>query len=58
MGADFVFFGRAMQFAIAAGGERGLAHFWNLLVEETGLTLAQIGRTSLPGKQGAGPRNA
>lgn len=52
MGADFVFFGRAMQFAIAAEGRDGLAQFWNLLAEETGLTLAQIGRTSLPGKPG------
>lgn len=52
MGADFVFFGRAMQFAIAAGGREGLAKFWALLEEETGLTLAQIGRTTLPGKPG------
>ncbi len=52
MGADFVFFGRAMQFAIAAGGSTGLAQFWKLLAEETGLTLAQIGRTTLPGKAG------
>jgi L-lactate dehydrogenase (cytochrome) len=52
MGADFVFFGRAMQFAIAAGGRDGLAAFWKLLVDETGLTLAQIGRTTLPGKPG------
>ncbi|MGD9293387.1 MAG: alpha-hydroxy acid oxidase [Roseobacter sp.] len=49
MGADFVFFGRAMQFAIAAGGPQGLAAFWNLISEETSLTLAQIGRTRLPG---------
>ncbi len=52
MGADFVFFGRAMQFAIAAGGRDGLAAYWNLIAEETGLTLAQIGRTTLPGKPG------
>ena len=52
MGADFVFFGRAMQFAIAAGGADGLAKFWQLLTEETGLTLAQMGRTTLPGKTG------
>jgi L-lactate dehydrogenase (cytochrome) len=51
-GADFVFFGRAMQFAIAAGGRDGLAAFWKLLADETGLTLAQIGRTTLPGKPG------
>lgn len=52
MGADFVFFGRAMQFAIAAGGRDGLARFWSLLAEETELTLAQIGRTRLPGQPG------
>lgn len=48
MGADFVFFGRAMQFAIAAGGRDGLAAFWNLIAEEASLTLAQMGRTALP----------
>ena len=53
MGADFVFFGRAMQFAIAAGGREGLDRFWDLIAEEASLTLAQIGRTSLPGH----PRN-
>lgn len=50
MGADFVFFGRAMQFAIAAGGQAGLERFWDLIAEETSLTLAQIGRTSMPGR--------
>ncbi|MEM1350949.1 MAG: alpha-hydroxy acid oxidase [Pseudomonadota bacterium] len=55
MGADFVFFGRAMQFAIAAGGRDGLARFWDLLTEETSLTLAQLGLTALPGRP---PRNA
>ncbi|MCV3273830.1 alpha-hydroxy-acid oxidizing protein [Roseobacter sp. WL0113] len=48
MGADFVFFGRALQFAIAAGGEAGLARFWDLTMEEVGLTLAQLGQTRLP----------
>lgn len=52
MGADFVFFGRAMQLAIAAGGRDGLAQLWDLLADEASLTLAQIGRTSMPGKQG------
>jgi L-lactate dehydrogenase (cytochrome) len=50
MGANFVFFGRAMQFAIAAGGRDGLARYWSLLAEETELTLAQIGRVTLPGQ--------
>lgn len=48
MGANFVFFGRAMQFAIAAGGEAGLHNFWTLITDEVGLTLAQMGRTGLP----------
>ncbi|GFE52547.1 alpha-hydroxy-acid oxidizing enzyme [Roseobacter cerasinus] len=48
MGADFVFFGRALQFAIAAGGEAGLARFWDLIMQEVSLTLAQIGQTRLP----------
>jgi (S)-mandelate dehydrogenase len=47
MGADFAFFGRAMQFAIAAGGEEGLRQFCALLVEEISLTLAQIGKTDM-----------
>ncbi len=49
MGADFVFFGRALLFALAAGGERGLGQLWDVLTTETSLTLAQIGRTSMTG---------
>ncbi|MDW3225280.1 MAG: alpha-hydroxy acid oxidase [Paracoccaceae bacterium] len=48
MGASYVFFGRALQFSIAAGGEAGLAQYWQLVTEEIGLTLAQMGRVSLP----------
>ena len=48
MGASYVFFGRALQFAIAGGGQRGLEQFWKLVLEEIGLTLAQIGRVNLP----------
>lgn len=47
MGAGFVFFGRVMQFATAAGGEAGLEQLWNILMEETSITLAQLGRTSM-----------
>lgn len=47
MGADFVFLGRAMQFAIAAGGKDGLAAFWKLIEDETSLTLAQMGLTRM-----------
>lgn len=47
-GADFTFLGRILQFAIAAGGEEGLQRLWDLLRDETSITLAQIGATSLP----------
>ncbi len=47
MGADFVFFGRVMQFAIAAGGETGLKQLWDVFTDETSLTLAQIGKTNM-----------
>lgn len=47
MGADFVFLGRPLLFAMAAGGERGLSQLWDVLTDETSLTLAQLGRTSM-----------
>jgi L-lactate dehydrogenase (cytochrome) len=46
-GANFTFFGRVLQFAIAAGGEEGLQELWSVLKSETSITLAQIGETSL-----------
>jgi len=46
-GANFTFFGRVLQFAIAAGGEEGLQELWNVLCSETSITLAQIGERSL-----------
>jgi L-lactate dehydrogenase (cytochrome) len=36
-----------MQFAIAASGEAGLKQLWNVLLDETSLTLAQLGKTSM-----------
>lgn len=48
-GADFVFFGRIMQFAMAAEGERGLNQLWDVLSDEADITLAQLGVTSLAG---------
>lgn len=48
-GANFTFLGRVLQFAIAAGGEEGLAQLWSVLRDETSITLAQIGETSLHG---------
>lgn len=47
MGADFVFLGRILLFAMSAQGESGLAQLWSVLSDETGLTLAQIGKTSM-----------
>lgn len=46
-GADFTFLGRILQFAIAAGGEAGLADLWQVLKTETSITLAQLGQTAL-----------
>ena len=47
MGADYVFAGRILQFAMAAGGEDGLGQLVNVLLEDIGLTLAQIGKCDL-----------
>ncbi|SEL55465.1 L-lactate dehydrogenase (cytochrome) [Roseovarius azorensis] len=47
MGADFVFVGRPLLFAMAAAGERGLHQLWEVLTEEVSLTLAQLGRTGM-----------
>lgn len=46
-GADFVFFGRALQFAMAAGGEAGLHQLWDVFTEELSSAMAQTGRASL-----------
>ncbi|WP_341862124.1 alpha-hydroxy acid oxidase [Gymnodinialimonas sp. 57CJ19] len=46
-GANFTFLGRILQFAIAAGGEAGLQTLWSVLKDETSITLAQIGATSM-----------
>lgn len=46
-GAQFTLLGRVLQFAIAAGGEDGLNELWDVLKQETSITLAQIGKTSL-----------
>ena len=44
-GADFTFFGRILQFAIAAGGEAGLAQMWDVLSQEMDAAMAQVGLT-------------
>jgi L-lactate dehydrogenase (cytochrome) len=46
-GADFTFFGRALQFAIAAAGEAGLDRLWEVLTEEMSIAMAQTGLTDL-----------
>ena len=47
-GADFVFLGRILQFAIAAGGEAGLTRLWEVLSEEMSIAMAQTGLSRLP----------
>lgn len=47
-GADFAFFGRILQFAIAAGGEEGLSQLWDVLTDELSIAMAQTGMTELP----------
>jgi len=46
-GADFVFFGRILQFAIAAAGEPGLKQLWSVLSDELSIAMAQTGTTGL-----------
>lgn len=46
-GADFTFFGRILQFAIAAGGEEGLSRMWEVLTDELSIAMAQTGICSL-----------
>lgn len=46
-GADFAFFGRILQFAIAAGGEAGLNALWQVLSDEMSIAMAQCGLTDL-----------
>ena len=43
MGADYVLLGRPFLFAIAAGGEEGLAEMKTLLSQEISIALAQLG---------------
>lgn len=46
-GAGFAFFGRVLQFAIAAGGEEGLNRLWDVLTSELSIAMAQTGLTDL-----------
>jgi L-lactate dehydrogenase (cytochrome) len=47
-GANFVFFGRLLQFAIAAGGEEGLRQMWTVLSDEMSIAMAQTGICQIP----------
>ena len=51
-GADFAFFGRSLQFAIAAAGEEGLQRLWDVFSDELSIAMAQTGLTRLPRHQG------
>lgn len=42
-GADFTFFGRSLQFAMAAAGPRGLTQLWNVFSDEMDIAMSQIG---------------
>ena len=46
-GADFVFLGRILQFAIAAGGEAGLQRLWDIVSDEISVAMAQTGQSQL-----------
>lgn len=46
-GADFVFLGRILQFALAAAGRDGLSRLWDVISEETSVAMAQTGLTRL-----------
>lgn len=56
MGADYVFLGRALLFAVAAGGVEGLRRVWDILSEELSLAMAQLGETSIPRCKGTKPQ--
>ncbi|WP_120496793.1 alpha-hydroxy acid oxidase [Kiloniella sp. EL199] len=47
MGADYVFLGRALLFALAAGGEKGLVRLFEILSREIDISLAQLGATKI-----------
>ncbi len=46
-GADFVFLGRILQFAIAAAGEPGLHRLWDIISDEMSIAMAQTGQANL-----------
>lgn len=57
-GADFVFFGRILQFATAGAGEKGLHQLWDVLSDEMSTAMAQIGAVSIPTLKDQGQASA
>ena len=47
LGANFVFLGRTMLYAIASGGQKGLNQIWQAFSEEVDIGLAQMGMTDM-----------
>jgi isopentenyl diphosphate isomerase/L-lactate dehydrogenase-like FMN-dependent dehydrogenase len=47
VGADFVFLGRPLLFAMAANGEKGLAQIIDVVTSETSIALAQLGKCKI-----------
>ncbi len=47
LGANFVFLGRMLSFAIAGGAEKGLNQMSDVLTQEISITLAQLGLTDM-----------
>jgi L-lactate dehydrogenase (cytochrome) len=47
LGADGVMLGRAWCYALAADGERGVAHMLSLLKDEMRVAMALTGHTSI-----------
>ncbi|MCP4388203.1 MAG: alpha-hydroxy-acid oxidizing protein, partial [Gammaproteobacteria bacterium] len=44
VGADYVFLGRPLLFAMAANGEKGLSQIVDVISSETSIALAQLGK--------------
>jgi isopentenyl diphosphate isomerase/L-lactate dehydrogenase-like FMN-dependent dehydrogenase len=47
VGADFVFLGRPLLFAMAGNGEKGLAQITDVITSEISIALAQLGKSEM-----------
>ena len=47
LGANFVFLGRPLLYAIAVGGDKSLNQLWDAFSEEANIGLAQMGMTDM-----------